>query len=219
MSQPGTAELFATPRFVVRRLHAHDLAALQRLFEASPDYFMVVHGRRPRTDEAQMEFAEMPPSTLPHGQRWFAGAWDAHGTLQGVLHFVADLMAPGVWHIALFFIATPLHGTGAARELYGALEAWSRQRHHRQQEQRACSTNQAPSSQEGQRLVRRASGGDELRQEGQEEQRHLGVEHVGQQAGAEVGHRQRGAPAGAAPAAPPRPRQACAQHAQASHSR
>lgn len=124
MSQPGTTELFATPRFVVRRLHAHDLAALQRLFDASPDYFMVVHGRRPRTDEAQMEFAEMPPSTLPHGQRWFAGAWDAHGTLQGVLHFVADLMAPGVWHIALFFIATPLHGTGAARELYGALEAW-----------------------------------------------------------------------------------------------
>lgn len=124
MSQPDATELFATPRFVVRILNAHDLAALQQLFDASPDYFMIVHGRRPRADEAQMEFAEMPPSTLPHGQRWFAGAFDTRGVLQGVLHFVSDLMASGVWHIALFFIATPLHGTGAARELYGALEAW-----------------------------------------------------------------------------------------------
>jgi GNAT superfamily N-acetyltransferase len=124
MSQPGDTELFATARFRVRRLDTHDLVALQQLFDANPDYFLIVNGRRPRADEAQSEFTEMPPPALPHGQRWFAGAFDARGALQSVLHFVSDLMAPGVWHIALFFIATPLHGTGAARELYGALETW-----------------------------------------------------------------------------------------------
>jgi GNAT superfamily N-acetyltransferase len=119
-----TDMVFQSEHFVVRNLAPADLPELQALFEQNPDYFMTVNARLPFADEAEAEFHEMPPAHLPHGQRWFAGVYDGTGTLQGVLHWVSDLIAPSVWHVALFFLATPLHGTGAAREIYGALESW-----------------------------------------------------------------------------------------------
>ncbi|MDH5264795.1 MAG: GNAT family N-acetyltransferase, partial [Betaproteobacteria bacterium] len=39
---------------------------------------------------------------------------------------VSDLLAAGVWHIGLFIVATPLHGTGTAQALYAGLEDWIR---------------------------------------------------------------------------------------------
>ncbi len=40
-------------------------------------------------------------------------------------NIVSDLLAPSVWHIGLFVIATSQHGTGLAQALYGELEAWA----------------------------------------------------------------------------------------------
>ena len=37
-------------------------------------------------------------------------------------------MAPGVWHIGLFIVATALHGRGVAQALYHGLERWPRER-------------------------------------------------------------------------------------------
>lgn len=116
--------LFSTPRFSARELAAHEVPLLQALFVANPEYFLTVNGRRPHPDEAQVEFDEMPPPHLGFTRRWFLGLFDAAGALQGVAIVVSDLSAPTVWHVALFLVATPLHGTGAARELYAALEAW-----------------------------------------------------------------------------------------------
>jgi len=118
--------VFQTPRFAIRTLSAPDLVELQVLFDANPDYFLVVNGRRPHADEAQTEFNEMPPSFLSYSQRWFAGIYDRPGALQGVLHLVSDLMAPRVWHIAFLFLSAPLRGTGAAHEVYAELESWVR---------------------------------------------------------------------------------------------
>jgi ribosomal protein S18 acetylase RimI-like enzyme len=39
---------------------------------------------------------------------------------------VSDLLAPGVWHIGLFMIASTLQGSGAAQALYEELEHWAR---------------------------------------------------------------------------------------------
>lgn len=125
MNEPAAPALvFQTQRFAVRNLSPPDLVELQALFEENPDYFIAVNARRPRADEAEVEFSEMPPPFLSHTQRWFAGVFDQAGAMQGVLHFVSDLMAPSVWHIALFFLSTPLHGSGAAREIYVELESW-----------------------------------------------------------------------------------------------
>jgi GNAT superfamily N-acetyltransferase len=56
---------------------------------------------------------------------WFVGFYDGSGGLVGVTIVVSDLAAPRVWHIAFFLVATVLHGTGAAAEIYAALEEWA----------------------------------------------------------------------------------------------
>jgi GNAT superfamily N-acetyltransferase len=120
---PG-APLFASARFAARELVEADVPGLQALFDANPGYFVTVNGRQPGPDAARIEFDDRPPPHLPWTRRWFLGLFDGAGAMVGVADVVSDLSAPGVWHLALFLVATPLHGTGAAQELYAALEGW-----------------------------------------------------------------------------------------------
>lgn len=99
---------------------------MQALFEANPDYFLIVGGQPPRPDEAQQEFDERVPEHLSYSTRWFAGAFDRSAKLQGLIILVSDLSAPRVWHTALFFLAGALRGSGAAMELHTALEAYAK---------------------------------------------------------------------------------------------
>jgi GNAT superfamily N-acetyltransferase len=39
---------------------------------------------------------------------------------------VSDLLAPTVWHIGTFIVATSRHGRGDAQVIYDNLEAWAR---------------------------------------------------------------------------------------------
>jgi len=119
------APLFETARFKVRELQRGELPALQALFEANPQYFITVGGQGPRPDEAVAEYEELPPPHLSYSGRWFAGFFDADQALCGMAIVLSDLCAVGVWHVALFILADEWHGTGAARELYEALEAWA----------------------------------------------------------------------------------------------
>jgi GNAT superfamily N-acetyltransferase len=118
--------LFNAGPWQVRPLHRAALPELQALFEANPDFFVTVGGQPPGPTEAQDEFDELPPPHLPFAQRWFAGLVAADGTLQGVLILLSDFCAPGVWHLALFFVASAWHGRGAAQQVYQGLEAWVR---------------------------------------------------------------------------------------------
>jgi GNAT superfamily N-acetyltransferase len=117
--------LFESPGFYAREITAANVPRVQTLYEENPDYFLAVHGRGPKKDAAQHEFDQLPPAHLTFTTRWFAGLFDRSHTLQGVVVVVSDLVAPGVWHIAFFLVATALHGTGAAAEIYLALEAWA----------------------------------------------------------------------------------------------
>jgi ribosomal protein S18 acetylase RimI-like enzyme len=143
--------LFETPDFTVRPIGPEGLPALQALWNANPAYFQAVNGRPALPDEAQQEFDEYPPPEMPFGQRWFAGVsarrpverpTDAEGgdapsaagrtattdaaPLVGLVVVVSDLMAAGVWHITLFWLATDWHGRGAGQQLWHGLEAWVR---------------------------------------------------------------------------------------------
>jgi len=122
---PPCADLFdaGIARAVV--LDDDDIPRLQRFFECNPDYFRSVNGEMPAADEAYRELH----STLPDGwsfswQRSIAFV-DGRDDVVAVASVVADLLASGVWHIGLFIVATPLHGTGAARSLYEALERFA----------------------------------------------------------------------------------------------
>lgn len=118
--------LFATDTLSARELVAGEVPLVQALFDANPAYFQAVNGRPANPDEARAEFEELPPPHLDFSRRWFTGLFERDGTLAGVAIVVSDLGAPGVWHVALFLLATRLHGTGAARAAFAALEAWTR---------------------------------------------------------------------------------------------
>ena len=108
----------------LRELDAADIAAVQRFFEASPEYFWIVNGEGPRPDEARTEFADLPPAGMAYRKMSLLGFYDGAGTLIGFATIVADLLAEHVWHIGLFIVATALHGSGVAASLYALLERW-----------------------------------------------------------------------------------------------
>jgi GNAT superfamily N-acetyltransferase len=123
----GASEtVFSSPDLQARVLLADQVPLLQALFDANPAYFDLVNGRPARDYEAQCEFDENPPEHLGWTRRWFLGLFQPDGTLAGVAVVVSDLCAPRVWHLALYLLATRLHGCGAAQRTYDALEAWVR---------------------------------------------------------------------------------------------
>jgi GNAT superfamily N-acetyltransferase len=117
--------LFAADSFCAVELDAADAPRLQRFFELNPEYFQVVNGQPPAADEAHEEIHGAPPEGWPFTQKWSIGFVDETGSLIGMANVVSDLLAPGVWHIGLFMVATRLHGSDAARSLYEQLERWA----------------------------------------------------------------------------------------------
>jgi len=118
--------MFSSAAYYGRELTAAEVPRVQALFEANPEYFLATNGRAPRPNEAQAEFDDLPPGHLAFTKRWFVGLFDRHHDLIGVAVVVSDLCAAHVWHIALFLVATRLHGQGVAHEIFGALETWMR---------------------------------------------------------------------------------------------
>ncbi len=119
--------LFEVAGCVARELLEADIPALQAFFDANPLYFEKVNGRPPRPDEAREEFHDLPPPGLRFERRWLVGFDDAaSGELLGMASLLGDFLAPRVFHIGLFIVASQRHGTGLAAALYQAMEGWMR---------------------------------------------------------------------------------------------
>jgi len=119
---------FSAAGFHARELLPPELPQLQALFDANPQYFMLISGAPPEPDEAQQEFDDRPPDFLAHGQRWFLGFFDAAQKLQGLGVVVRDLGVTGVWQLALYFWADAWHGSGVPAAMHDALQAWAEAR-------------------------------------------------------------------------------------------
>jgi GNAT superfamily N-acetyltransferase len=102
-----------------------DLASRQQFFERNPDYFWSVNGEAPTANEAHNEMHARLPEGWLHTWQGSIGFIDAHDALIGMSNVVTDLLAPGVFHIGLFIVATRLHGTGAAQVLHDGLVRWA----------------------------------------------------------------------------------------------
>lgn len=122
--------LFEAAPWVATEIDEPQLPRLQRFFDDNPAYFLAIQGRPAGPDEARLEFDDRPPEGMPFDRRWLLGLADPaqpDGPLLGMAHVLKDLLAPQVWHVGLFIVATALHRTGASRRMYQALEAWMQQ--------------------------------------------------------------------------------------------
>lgn len=117
-------KLFQAGRFCATELVERDVGDMQQLFNANPDYHLLAAGRPPTPSEAREAFEARPP--FPYGKRWFVAIRDERGRLVGIADLLADIFAPRVWTLAWYLLENALHGTGAAAEVYTALEAWMR---------------------------------------------------------------------------------------------
>jgi GNAT superfamily N-acetyltransferase len=106
-------------------LTAADEPAVQAFFEANPGYFMTCNGEPPRPSEAQEELSGDVPPEFAYRQRWIWGYVDAQGSLVALVNTLADLWAPGVWHIAFFIVASSRHGSGDAGLIHQDIERWA----------------------------------------------------------------------------------------------
>jgi GNAT superfamily N-acetyltransferase len=119
------------PRSAIPGLNAVELAAgseplLQRFFVENPVYFIANHGEPAGPDEAYEEIHEALPPGWPYTKKWVIGYRTPGGSLAAMANVVSDLLAPTVWHIGTFIVATPRHGSGDAQALYQELESWAR---------------------------------------------------------------------------------------------
>lgn len=117
--------LTAAPGLTAMELTPSDEPLLQRFFVENPLYFLAVHGRPAEPLEAHEEINEPLPEGWPYTKRWIVGYVAADGRLAAMANVVSDLLAPQVWHVGTFIVATERHGRGDAQVLLQGLEAWA----------------------------------------------------------------------------------------------
>jgi GNAT superfamily N-acetyltransferase len=121
-----STELFGAGAIRAIELGDADTVRLQRFFELNPAYFIDVSGQPPSSGEAHDEIHGLLPAGWTFTKKWIVGFVDERDALVAMANVVSDLLAPSVWHIGLFIVATRLHGDGMAQSLYGGLEGWMR---------------------------------------------------------------------------------------------
>ncbi|HUL55494.1 MAG TPA: GNAT family N-acetyltransferase [Usitatibacter sp.] len=116
--------LFAAGAYRCDEMPIAEVARLQDFFDANPEYFVAVEGAPPGPGAAREEFESLPPADYAFERKYTLGFEDGAGSLVANADVVSHLLAKDVWHVGLFIVATRLHGSGAARSMYGALEDW-----------------------------------------------------------------------------------------------
>jgi len=113
------------PELRVLELGTGSEPLLQRFFDENPLYFESVHGEPARPTEAHEEIHHAPPAGWAHTKKWVLGYANPQGSLVAMANLVSDFLAPSVWHIGTFIVATSRHGNGDAQVLYQNLESWT----------------------------------------------------------------------------------------------
>jgi GNAT superfamily N-acetyltransferase len=98
---------------------------LQAFFDANPEYFLTVQGEPAASTEAHEEIHGDLPAGWSFTKKWMIGYVDLNGSLIAMANLVSDILAPGVWNVSTFIVATERHGTGEAQLLYRSLERWA----------------------------------------------------------------------------------------------
>jgi GNAT superfamily N-acetyltransferase len=113
------------PDIRVVALTLADEVELQQFFEHAPDYFIAVNGEPATLTEACDELQVQLPAGWACSRMHWLGYRGTDETLVAVVNIAADLLADGVWHIALLLVDSRWHGTGLAQQLHSDLERWA----------------------------------------------------------------------------------------------
>lgn len=123
---PAATLLFSWAGGAARRADANDIPAIQRFWEASPEYLQLVEGRGPGPAEGAEFVAEpLVPPEMSCSAEFNLVLREPSGAIGGLAAVAQDLHAQGVWHIGLFVAATRLHGSGWAAGAHAALIGWA----------------------------------------------------------------------------------------------
>jgi GNAT superfamily N-acetyltransferase len=105
-------------------LAACDIPTIQAFLERNPEYFVSHEGSPPGMRQAEEEFeSELPPGWT-FSRKWSIGILGLSGAVEAFMTIVSDMLAPDVWHIGLFILATDKHGQGTATRIYERIESW-----------------------------------------------------------------------------------------------
>jgi len=117
----------ASPMAGIRtvELTAERAPELQRFFDENPAYFLATSGEPAGPNEAYEEITSEVPAGWSFTKKWVVGYIQENGSLMALANVITDLLAPTVFHIGTFIVATARHGTGDALKLYDGLEHWS----------------------------------------------------------------------------------------------
>jgi len=118
--------LFEAGPYRAVEIAAAGIPEFQGFYDANPEYFRIVNGEEPGADAASDTFRFLPPDDMTFTRKWMIAFRDETGAIAGIADVIEDLIGDDVWHIGLFIVATRLHGSGAARAMYDALERWMR---------------------------------------------------------------------------------------------
>lgn len=116
--------VFAAGALRASEMREEDIPRLQAFFEANPEYDLAVNGAPPAPTAARDEFQLRPPADFRYDKRWLLRVDGVGDDMAAMADVVSNLLSPGVWHIGLFIVATRLYGTGAAHEIYAAMQRW-----------------------------------------------------------------------------------------------
>ena len=79
-----SAPLFRAGPLSCAEIVSGDLPALQRFFQANPEYHIAVTGDAPAPDEAQQEFESLPPADWPFERKWLLRFDQDDGSMIGM---------------------------------------------------------------------------------------------------------------------------------------
>jgi ribosomal protein S18 acetylase RimI-like enzyme len=98
---------------------------LQRFFEENPAYFLATQGAPAAPGEAVEEIIGELPAGMPFTRKLVVGYADTDGSLVAMSNVISDLLAPSIYHVGTFIVATRRHGSGDAQRIYRSLEGWA----------------------------------------------------------------------------------------------
>ena len=98
---------------------------LQRFFEENPAYFLATSGEPAGPQEGLEEITSQLPAEMSFTKKWVVGYVGANGFLIAMANVISDLLAPSIFHIGTFIVATERHGSGEAQILNRGLEEWA----------------------------------------------------------------------------------------------